>query len=169
MLADACRFLLVKHLPCWGRVCNVLMQLLLGLISTVTLRSKSHRTRNHILLSLLGLGSLFIPSYGSECYGRSILNCLHMGFKTEINWRWYWPFLYNLSSTKYKISLSVLLHLCIPSGNICWLLIFALSKLSNANFYSFHYSSIQLSCQSVTWEITFNINLKLGGRVHIFL
>jgi hypothetical protein len=38
-----------------GRVCNLLVHLLLGLARTSTLGSKSHRTHGHILLSHLGL------------------------------------------------------------------------------------------------------------------
>jgi hypothetical protein len=38
-----------------GRVCNLLVQLLLGLARAVTLGSKSHRTHDHILLSHLRL------------------------------------------------------------------------------------------------------------------
>jgi hypothetical protein len=38
-----------------GRVCNLLVQLLLGLARAVTLGSKSHRTHGHILLSHLRL------------------------------------------------------------------------------------------------------------------
>jgi hypothetical protein len=38
-----------------GRVCNLLVQLLLGLARAVTLRSKSRRTHGHILLSHLRL------------------------------------------------------------------------------------------------------------------
>jgi hypothetical protein len=74
-----------------GRVCNLLVQLLLGLASAVTLGSKSRRTHGHILLSHLrlpqpggpgsliyiprnrvaqlyprALGSLFVASYDSQ-------------------------------------------------------------------------------------------------------
>jgi hypothetical protein len=38
-----------------GRVCNLLVQLLLGLVRAVTLGSKSRRTQGHILLSHLRL------------------------------------------------------------------------------------------------------------------
>jgi hypothetical protein len=38
-----------------GRVCNLLVQLLLGLDRAITLVSKSHRTHDHILLSQLRL------------------------------------------------------------------------------------------------------------------
>jgi hypothetical protein len=38
-----------------GRVCNLLVQLLLGLARAVTLEPKSHRTHGHILLSQLRL------------------------------------------------------------------------------------------------------------------
>jgi hypothetical protein len=40
------------------RVCNLLIQLLLGLARAVTLGSKSHRTHDHILLSYLRLPNL---------------------------------------------------------------------------------------------------------------
>jgi hypothetical protein len=74
-----------------GRVCNLLVQLLLGLARAVTFWSKSRRTRGHILLSQLrlpilegqvpvfisprnmlaqfyprSLGSLFVASYDSQ-------------------------------------------------------------------------------------------------------
>jgi hypothetical protein len=71
---------------CWapsltrGCVCNLLVQLLLGLARTVTLGSKSRRTHDHILLSYLrllprnkvaqlylrALGSLSVASYDSQ-------------------------------------------------------------------------------------------------------
>jgi hypothetical protein len=44
-----------------GRVCNLSLQLLLGLTSSVTLRSKSLRTWGHILLSHLRLISFLSP------------------------------------------------------------------------------------------------------------
>jgi hypothetical protein len=47
----------------WG--CNLSLQLLLGLVSDFTLTSKSHRTRDHILLSHLRLSSFNITSYVS--------------------------------------------------------------------------------------------------------
>jgi hypothetical protein len=70
------------------------MQLLLGFAREVTLGSKFHRTRDHILLSRLrllqpggnlrnrvaqALGPLFIASYKSQGYGGGILDCLHKG------------------------------------------------------------------------------------------
>jgi hypothetical protein len=53
-----------------GRVCNVLVQLLLGLARAVTLGSKSRRTQDHILLSHLRLpqeqgGPVIPPGTGS--------------------------------------------------------------------------------------------------------
>jgi hypothetical protein len=51
-------------------------QLLVDLASTVTLRSKSCRTLDHIVLSHLRLGSLFIASYNSNCYDGCILTRL---------------------------------------------------------------------------------------------
>jgi hypothetical protein len=56
-----------------GRVSNLLVHLLLGLPSAVTLGSKFHRTRDHITLSHLRLGSLSVASYASQGYGGSIL------------------------------------------------------------------------------------------------
>jgi hypothetical protein len=49
----------------WMRrqVCNLLVQLLLGLASVVTLWSKTLRTCDHILLLHLRLGSHFVASY----------------------------------------------------------------------------------------------------------
>jgi hypothetical protein len=84
-------------------VCNLLVQLLLGLTRAITLGSKSHRTQDHILLSHLrlpnlegqisprnrvaqlyprALGSLFVASYDSQDYGGDILTRLHVGLKT---------------------------------------------------------------------------------------
>jgi hypothetical protein len=60
-----------------GRVCNLLVQVLLVLASTVTLRSTSYRTWDHSLLSHLKLSSLFVASYGLQGYGGGILSCLH--------------------------------------------------------------------------------------------
>jgi hypothetical protein len=48
------------------RVCNLLVQFLLGLARAVTLGSKSHRTHSHILLSHLRLPQLGGP--GSRIY-----------------------------------------------------------------------------------------------------
>jgi hypothetical protein len=45
----------VAHSLTRGRVCNLLLQLLLGLARAVTLGSKSRRTHGHILLSHLKL------------------------------------------------------------------------------------------------------------------
>jgi hypothetical protein len=60
-----------------GRVCNLLLPVLLGLASAVTLGSKSHRTRDHMLLSHLSLGSLSVASYYSYGHGGGIISCLH--------------------------------------------------------------------------------------------
>jgi hypothetical protein len=54
-------------------LCNLLVQLLLGLARAVTLGSKSRRSLDHVLLSPLRLGSLSVASYDSmegEDYGR---------------------------------------------------------------------------------------------------
>jgi hypothetical protein len=45
----------------------------------ITHWSKSRRTRNHILLAHLILGSLSVASYDSQGYGGGILTCLHTG------------------------------------------------------------------------------------------
>jgi hypothetical protein len=59
----------VRHLRCSyceapaltrGRICNLLVHVLLGLANAVTLRSKSCRTSDHISLSHLRLGSLSV-------------------------------------------------------------------------------------------------------------
>jgi hypothetical protein len=87
-----------------GWVCNLIVQLLLGLARAVTLESKSSRTHDHSLLSHLrlpqpggpgpriyipqqqggpvippGTGFPFVASYDSQGCGRSILTCLHTG------------------------------------------------------------------------------------------
>jgi hypothetical protein len=46
-----------------GWVCNLLVQLLLGIASTVTLGPKSYRNYDHTLLSHLRMDSLFVTSY----------------------------------------------------------------------------------------------------------
>jgi hypothetical protein len=94
-----------------GRVCNLLVQLLLGLARAVTLGSKSHRTHGHILLSHVRLPPSWRarfsylyprgtgwPSYTPghwvpflsplttrRDYGGSILTRLHTG--PQHNWR----------------------------------------------------------------------------------
>jgi hypothetical protein len=60
-------------------VCNLSIQLLLGIVHAVTLRSKPCRTHDHILLSHLKLISLSVTSYGLQGYGIGILSCLHTG------------------------------------------------------------------------------------------
>jgi hypothetical protein len=87
-----------------GWVCNLLVQLLLGLARAVTLVSKSRRTHDHILLSHLRLSQLggpgpriyipqeqggpviplgtgfhFVDSSDSQGYGGGILTLLHTG------------------------------------------------------------------------------------------
>jgi hypothetical protein len=64
-------------------VCNLLIQVLLGLTSTVTLGSKSCRTWDHILLSLFRMSSLSVASYNSQKYGGGISTHLHMGHITH--------------------------------------------------------------------------------------
>jgi hypothetical protein len=81
-----------------GWVCNLLVQLLLGLARVVTLGSKSRRTHNHILLSDLRLPNLegkvpifisprngvaqlypFVSFHDSQGYGGGIRTRLHTG------------------------------------------------------------------------------------------
>jgi hypothetical protein len=59
-----------------GWIYNLLVQLLLGLASTVALGSKSRRTWDHILLSHLKLSSLPVTSYNSQGYSGGILTRL---------------------------------------------------------------------------------------------
>jgi hypothetical protein len=93
-----------------GWVCNLLVQLLLGLARAVTLGSKSHRTHGHILLSHLrlpqpggpgsriyipqeqcgpaipqALGSLFVASYNLQGCSGGILTHLHTGLNGNKN------------------------------------------------------------------------------------
>jgi hypothetical protein len=56
-----------------GRVSNLLVQLPLGLASSVTLGSKSHKTHGLISLSHLRLSSFFVTSYDSHDYGGGVL------------------------------------------------------------------------------------------------
>jgi hypothetical protein len=101
-------FFSTEHLRSYS-LCNILsvcrLQLLLVFASTVILRSKSHGTCDHILLSQIrhspnqedqvpifisprnkvaqlypqALCSLFIASYDSQGYGGGIHPCLHLG------------------------------------------------------------------------------------------
>jgi hypothetical protein len=89
-----------------GRVCKLLVQLLLGIARAVTLGSKSCRTHGHILLSLMrlpqpggpgtriyipqeqvaqlyprALGSLLSPLTTRNDYGGGILTRLHTGLE----------------------------------------------------------------------------------------
>jgi hypothetical protein len=64
-----------------GLLSNLLVKVLLGLASTVTLEFKSRRTKDLILLSHLRLGPLSVVAYDSQgYYGGSILNRLHTGY-----------------------------------------------------------------------------------------
>jgi hypothetical protein len=65
--------------PTRGRVCNLPVQLLLGLASAVSLRSKLRRAPDHILLSHLRLGSLSVAWYDLQSYDGGILSRLHSG------------------------------------------------------------------------------------------
>jgi hypothetical protein len=60
------------------KVCNLLVQLLLDLAGAVHSWVQILQTCDHILLSYLRLASLFVASYDSPGYGRSILTHLHM-------------------------------------------------------------------------------------------
>jgi hypothetical protein len=57
--------------------------LLLGPASTATIRSKSRRTRGHILLSHFRLSSHFIVCYDLQGYGGNNLTHLHTGVAYE--------------------------------------------------------------------------------------
>jgi hypothetical protein len=96
-----------------GWVCNLLVQLLLGLARAVALGHKSCRTCYHILLSHLrppppnmegqvpvfipplprnrvaplALGSLFIASYNLQGYSRDVLIHIHTGLADLPQWR----------------------------------------------------------------------------------
>jgi hypothetical protein len=66
-------------------VCNLPEQVLLGLASTATLRSKSRRIGDHILVSHLRLGPLFVTSYDSQGgYDGRILTRLNTGTELEL-------------------------------------------------------------------------------------
>jgi hypothetical protein len=58
------------------RVCNLFIQVLLGLASAFSLRFKSRRTRDRIVLSHLRLDSLSVASNDSQGYGGGILSRL---------------------------------------------------------------------------------------------
>jgi hypothetical protein len=69
-----------------GRVCNLLVQLLLCLARAVTLGSKNIRTRDHILLSHFGPGSIYVASYISQSNCGGILPHLHTGILMQIRY-----------------------------------------------------------------------------------
>jgi hypothetical protein len=103
---------LVAPSPTRGRVCNLLVQLLLGLARVVTLGSKSRRTHDHISLSHLrlpnleghvpvfisprnrvaqlypwALGSLYVASYDSQGSSGGILTRPHTAIlPVNISW-----------------------------------------------------------------------------------
>jgi hypothetical protein len=60
-----------------ARICNLLVQVLLGLASTVILASESRKTWDHILLPHLRVRSLCADSYHPQGYGGGILCFLH--------------------------------------------------------------------------------------------
>jgi hypothetical protein len=118
-----------------GRVCNLRVQLLLGLARAVTLESRFRRTRGHILLSHLrlhqpgrpGARILYPPGTGwpsytpGHCvpflsplttrrdYGGGILTRLHMSYC-------YWSFLCNSEAGQIEIVVySIRIH-----GNVCF-------------------------------------------------
>jgi hypothetical protein len=97
--------------PTRGRVCNLSIQLLLGLASAVTLGSKPLRTRDHILLSHLRLSSLSVASYYSQGYGGGIPTHLH-----RVNW----PSLYSFGAylTENIGSSSSSIIACVPVSAI---------------------------------------------------
>jgi hypothetical protein len=51
----------------------------------ITHWSESRRTHNHVLLSHLRLGSIFVPSYDSQAYSEGILTHLHTGGSVACN------------------------------------------------------------------------------------
>jgi hypothetical protein len=64
-----------------GCVCNLLVQLILGLASTVTLGSKTCRNPDDILLSPMRRGSPSIMSYNLQGYSGDILTYHHTGYQ----------------------------------------------------------------------------------------
>jgi hypothetical protein len=64
-----------------ARVCNLLVQLLLRLVSAVTVRSKSRRTWDHLLLTpSFESGFAFVARCDSQGYGGGIATHLHADF-----------------------------------------------------------------------------------------
>jgi hypothetical protein len=78
LFSDTCVLWYGKPSLTRGRICNLIVQVLLGLASAVTLRSNSRGTSEHILLSYLRLCSPFVASYDSQGYSGGILTSLHM-------------------------------------------------------------------------------------------
>jgi hypothetical protein len=68
--------------------CNLLIQLLLGRASAVTLVSKFRRARDHILLSHLRLLSLSVTSYASQGYGGGILVSVKSKSMSKLSYNW---------------------------------------------------------------------------------
>jgi hypothetical protein len=82
-----------------GWVCNLLVQVLLGLATAVPFGSKSHRTCDRLLWSHLRLDSLFVASYDLQDYNGSILLCLHTGI--TVSWRLWFRILVSLRRSWY--------------------------------------------------------------------
>jgi hypothetical protein len=94
---DNCEFLYVGRLLTRGWICNLLLQLRLGLAGAVILWSGSHRTHDHILLSHLRLPEPGGP--GPRIYirqkeggpvippGTEFLSCRPLRF-VELRWRY---------------------------------------------------------------------------------
>jgi hypothetical protein len=70
--------------PDEGTIYNLLVQVLLDLASAATLWSKSRRTRGHILLSHLRLGSHSVDCYDSQDNGGVILTRLCMDLRFDM-------------------------------------------------------------------------------------
>jgi hypothetical protein len=93
-------FFLWGTLPDKGWICNLLVQLLLSLVSAVTVGSKSHKTHHHVLLSHLGLPQpggpdpcIYIPQEQVGpviCLGNGLLFCRPLRL-AGLRWRYYNP------------------------------------------------------------------------------
>jgi hypothetical protein len=95
------------------RACNLSVQVLLGLASAITLRSKSRRTRDNILLSHLRLSSPFVASYDSQDCSGGILSPLHRCCSR--------PTLHSFGTDRREIiSSNVPVVLCVSIGAIAY-------------------------------------------------
>jgi hypothetical protein len=72
-------FFSMGHPLWWGRFCNWLVQVLLALLVLSLLAPSSTVLETISYCLIWDWVPFFVASYDLQCYGRSILTCLHMG------------------------------------------------------------------------------------------